>query len=113
MTGSSAGPQGSAFEPLELGCSKILLNKLRNLKKAIEKANHLEEALQRGESLNDQQLESVRTKELKSALVRELEEVHKKQTVVFKKEKENVREKLFEDFKQSIAPETKEEEVWI
>uniref|UniRef100_A0A7S3EAJ0 Caprin-1 dimerization domain-containing protein n=1 Tax=Rhodosorus marinus TaxID=101924 RepID=A0A7S3EAJ0_9RHOD len=111
MTGSSAGPQGSAFEPLELGCSKILLNKLRNLKKAIEKANHLEEALQRGESLNDQQLESVRTKELKSALVRELEEVHKKQTVVFKKEKENVREKLFEDFKQSIAPETKEEEV--
>eukprot|EP00189_Rhodosorus_marinus_P009447 CAMPEP_0184739760 /NCGR_PEP_ID=MMETSP0315-20130426/2704_1 /TAXON_ID=101924 /ORGANISM="Rhodosorus marinus, Strain UTEX LB 2760" /LENGTH=504 /DNA_ID=CAMNT_0027208911 /DNA_START=243 /DNA_END=1757 /DNA_ORIENTATION=- len=111
MNSSSAEPQGSAFEQLEMGCSKILLNKLRNLKKAIEKVHHLEEALQRGETLNDQQLESVRTKELKSALVRELEEVHKKQTVVFKKEKETVRQKLFEDFKQLSAPEKKEEEV--
>lgn len=61
---------------------KVVSNRCRNLKKAIEKASALELAVQRGESLKAEQMESIKAKPGKQALLRELEEILRKQTAL-------------------------------
>lgn len=63
-------------------CLKVVSNRCRNLKKAIDKASLLEDAMVRGEDLKEEQMESVRAKPTKMALLQELEEILRKQNVV-------------------------------
>lgn len=61
---------------------RIVSNKCRNLRKAIDRARAQEAAEKRGEQLNDEQRESVRGLSRKEALLVELEEILKRQTAV-------------------------------
>lgn len=88
-SGGSAPSAG--LEALENGCGRILQNKLRNLKKAVDKVTQLEEAVKRGETLNEQQVESMRSKETKLILIKEFDEIYKKQAALFKDEREKER----------------------
>lgn len=58
---------------------KVVQNKIRNLRKAVDRASQLESAESRGEVLQADQIESLRSKPIKVALLSEFEEVLKKQ----------------------------------
>jgi hypothetical protein len=61
---------------------KIIQNKIRNLRKAIDKASAIEKAGEKGEKLQADQLESVAAKPGKVLVLDELEEILKKQNAV-------------------------------
>jgi hypothetical protein len=61
---------------------KIVQNKIRNLRKAVDKATAIEAASARGESLQPDQQESLRSKPSKVILLAELEEIFKKQAAI-------------------------------
>jgi hypothetical protein len=61
---------------------KIIHNKIRNLRKAIDKASAIEKAGEKGEKLQADQLESIAAKPGKVMVLDELEEILKKQNAV-------------------------------
>jgi hypothetical protein len=61
---------------------KIIHNKIRNLRKAIDKASAIEKAGEKGEKLQADQLESIAAKPGKVLVLDELEEILKKQSAV-------------------------------
>jgi hypothetical protein len=73
--GAPAPPEAAA------AILKPLQNKIRNLRKAIDRATPLEEAAARGETLNADQQDSVRSKPAKVLVLADLEEILKRQTI--------------------------------
>lgn len=61
---------------------RVVSNRCRNLRKVIDRARALETAEKQGQTLNDEQRESVRGLARKEALLAELQEILKKQTAV-------------------------------
>lgn len=71
MAANSSEPGAAILRPLQ--------NKIRNLRKAIDRAAPLEAAAARGEVLQADQVESVRSRPAKVALLADLEEILRKQ----------------------------------
>lgn len=63
-------------------CLKVVSNRCRNLRKAIDRAKTWEQAAAKGQDLNAEQLESVKSCVKKEALLAELTEILKKQTSI-------------------------------
>ncbi|PXF46818.1 hypothetical protein BWQ96_03347 [Gracilariopsis chorda] len=63
-------------------CLKVVSNRCRNLRKAIDRAKTWEQAAAKGQDLNAEQLESVKSCVKKEALLAELQEILKKQTSI-------------------------------
>jgi len=85
---------------------RVVQNKLRNLRKGIEKATKLEKVREQGGTLNEEQLESVRTKEMKVMLVRDLEEICKKQQAIAEEEmREERRQRSLEESRRDAMAE--------
>lgn len=71
MAGKPSEPGAAVLRPLQ--------NKIRNLRKAIDRATPLAEAAARGDELQADQVESVRSRPAKVALLADLEEILRKQ----------------------------------
>lgn len=65
-------------------CLKVISNRCRNVKKAIERGKTWEKAAKEGHVLNEGQLESINSLWKKEAILAELEEILKKQTSIAK-----------------------------
>lgn len=63
-------------------CLRVVSNRCRNLRKAVEKAKSWQQAIENGAQLNDEQLESIRSLPRKQALIDELTAILKKQTSI-------------------------------
>lgn len=63
-------------------CLRVVANRCRNLKKAIERAKTWERAEKDGQQLNDEQIQSVKSIEGKETLLAELQEILRKQTAI-------------------------------
>lgn len=63
-------------------CLRVVSNRCRNLRKAIEKGKTWEQAQKDGQELNPEQTKSVKLLSRKEALLVELQEILKKQTVL-------------------------------
>ncbi|KAI0565704.1 hypothetical protein FGB62_16g136 [Gracilaria domingensis] len=63
-------------------CLKVVSNRCRNLRKAIDRAKTWEQAAASGQELNPEQMESVKSCVKKEALLAELQEILKKQTTI-------------------------------
>ncbi len=68
-------------DPME-GVLRIVSNRCRNLKKAIERATALEKAVEGGKTVNAEQLESIKVKPVRISMLHELEEILRKQTAI-------------------------------
>jgi hypothetical protein len=83
MPGEDTGPTVAAeAQEVTQALLKIVQNKIRNLRKAVDKASAIEKAAENGDKLQADQLESVAAKPGKLLLLDELEELLKKQTTV-------------------------------
>lgn len=63
-------------------CLRIVSNRCRNLRKAIDRAKGLQQALTDGQTLRDEQLDVIKAIPKKEALLAELQEIMRKQTAV-------------------------------
>ncbi|CAN8065276.1 unnamed protein product [Agarophyton chilense] len=63
-------------------CLRVVSNRCRNLRKAIDRAKTWEQAAASGQELNPEQVESVKSCVKKEALLAELQEILKKQTSI-------------------------------
>lgn len=87
MPGGKPQASPTASPPPELASEpssvlKPVQNKIRNLRKAIDRATPLEAAQAKGDDLNPDQLECIRSKPVKVALLADLEEILKKQSII-------------------------------
>lgn len=70
-------------------CLKVVSNRCRNLRKAIDRAKLWQNAAQNGHQLNPEQTESVNALTRKEALLVELQEILKKQTLILERDQQN------------------------
>lgn len=69
-------------ETIEAGL-KVVSNRCRNLRKAVDRAKTWQQAAENGQQLNPEQLESVKSLAKKELLLAEVQEIFKKQTTIF------------------------------
>lgn len=65
---------------------RIVFNRCRNLRKAIEKATVHERAMDCGKQVSPEQMESIKAKPVRQSLLHELEQILEKQTAIMKPE---------------------------
>eukprot|EP00172_Hildenbrandia_rubra_P002928 Plantae.Rhodophyta-Hildenbrandia_rubra.ctg4176.p2 GENE.Plantae.Rhodophyta-Hildenbrandia_rubra.ctg4176~~Plantae.Rhodophyta-Hildenbrandia_rubra.ctg4176.p2 ORF type:complete len:497 (-),score=130.94 Plantae.Rhodophyta-Hildenbrandia_rubra.ctg4176:602-2092(-) len=72
--------------PLD-GCLRVLHNRIRNLRKQVDKATGYEEAEQRGDPIDELQKEVIKNKPMKVGILKELEELKRRQGLIVEKAK--------------------------